>query len=181
MRRWLRAHPPEVTRVKPEDLDWDGEFVSDTGKLHGVPPLPRGYTPRDKAMRQLQQRLGDLDKLQTPAPPLALTGFGGAGKSTLANAFARYAVQRKKNPYRSVWWVSVANDEEFIGGLRQLAKDIGMPNAWDAPAQEVENHVRRRFNPPRPGWWCWTTPRATPRRCIAIKTCCGCARAATCW
>lgn len=83
--------------------------------------LPAVIRGRAEAMRRLQRFL------RVPAGgPAILAGMGGAGKSTVAAAFARAqgrAVIARRGRY--VWWVSAADLSSLTGGLVTVAHHLG--------------------------------------------------------
>ncbi|MEV7193764.1 hypothetical protein AB0N81_18450 [Streptomyces sp. NPDC093510] len=82
-----------------------------------LPPRVRG---RDGLLAELREELtGDRDRIQV------LHGLGGCGKTTVALGLARLA----KDLGHQVFWLSAATQDSLLTGMRQVARDLGVPEA----------------------------------------------------
>ena len=103
----------------------------DTGTVVGLPvAVPTGELP--KVVRGRDEMIQQLHKsLRKPGQgPAVLTGVGGAGKSTVAIAFAEMCRRRTfGRQHRDVWWVSAADESSLIGAVVTIARQLGAGQA----------------------------------------------------
>jgi tetratricopeptide (TPR) repeat protein len=92
--------------------------------------VPTGQLPRVVRGRdQLLERLHRLERSSARGPAV-LTGVGGAGKSTIAAAFAETGQRVRFGRRRCyVWWVSAADLSSLTGGLVTVARQLGASEA----------------------------------------------------
>ncbi|AZM56430.1 hypothetical protein DMA15_30815 [Streptomyces sp. WAC 01529] len=96
-----------------------------------LPPRVRG---RDGLMAELQRALtADRDRIQV------LYGLGDCGKTTVALGLARLA----KDQGHQVFWLSAATRDSLVTGMRQVARDLGVPEprieeAWSGRASATD-------------------------------------------
>jgi tetratricopeptide (TPR) repeat protein len=101
------------------------------GTVAGLPvAVPAGQLP--SVIRGRSELMGHLRRSTRAraSAPVILAGMGGAGKSTVAAAFAetqgRAGHARRR---RYVWWVSAADVSSFTGGLVTVARQLGAAKA----------------------------------------------------
>ncbi|MBW5426195.1 hypothetical protein GKQ77_32355, partial [Streptomyces sp. BG9H] len=96
-----------------------------------LPPRVRG---RDGLLADLHRALtADRDRIQV------LYGLGGCGKTTVALGLARLA----KDEGHQVFWLSAATRDSLVTGMRQVARDLGVPEprveeAWSGRASAMD-------------------------------------------
>ncbi len=92
--------------------------------------VPTGQLPQ--VVRGRDQLLGQLHRLRRASArgPAVLAGVGGAGKSTIAAAFAEGCQRARLGQRRRyVWWVSAADLSSLTGGLVSVAGQLGASEA----------------------------------------------------
>jgi tetratricopeptide (TPR) repeat protein len=104
---------------------------SAAGSITGLSvAVPTGQLPR--VVRGRDQLLGRLHRLARVSArgPAVLAGVGGAGKSTIAAAFAEAGQSsRFGRRRRYVWWVSASDLSSLTGGLVAVAQQLGASEA----------------------------------------------------
>ena len=104
---------------------------SAAGSITGLPvAVPTGQLP--VVVRGRAGLMGQLRRLlRAPmSGPAILAGMGGAGKSTVAAAFADAGARLRFGRWRRyVWWVSAADLSSLTGGLVTVARQLGASRA----------------------------------------------------
>ncbi len=107
-----------------------------------VPPVPRHFAHRDTVLERLASRARPAHGPLTQA----LTGMGGAGKTSVA---AAYAWQRRAD-CAVVWWIRAETPASLIHDFAELATRAGLPSPEGAePATRAE--AARDWLAQRPG------------------------------
>jgi hypothetical protein len=95
--------------------------------------LPAEVLGRDDLLAELDRGLDRRARKQTNGV-WVLAGMGGVGKSTVA---LRLAVQARTRG-RQVWWVNAANADSLRGGVLEILRQIGAPEAVARVVREGE-------------------------------------------
>jgi tetratricopeptide (TPR) repeat protein len=98
---------------------------SEIGKLVNVPPLPEAFVLREKPFKAAQEaiRADSINPVIVSAPPraVAVYGYGGIGKSTLAAALAANCDIRRRYT-DGVIWLPIGQEPNIVS--RQI--DLGL-------------------------------------------------------
>jgi tetratricopeptide (TPR) repeat protein len=92
----------------------------------GVPPRYLNFTGRGLLLEYIRESLERLTK--ATLVPQALHGFGGVGKSLLANEYA----YRYQEEYDLVWWIPSEDERSIRRSLVSLARRLRLPESADA-------------------------------------------------
>ncbi|MFV2085575.1 FxSxx-COOH system tetratricopeptide repeat protein [Micromonospora sp. LOL_021] len=90
--------------------------------ISNIPPRNANFTGRAELLAILHSRLGSGT---TAVLPEAIHGFGGVGKSQLANEY----VHRYQNDYDIVWWIPAERPAQIRSALVELAQRLNLPVA----------------------------------------------------
>ena len=100
-----------------------------------LPPLPTLLIGRHKARDELYA------KLQTPSPVIAIQGWPGVGKSTIAALLAHDPAIRMQYPDGSLW-VSLGENPNLLAELSKWAKALGIPlRGSTLQAEDLSNKI----------------------------------------
>lgn len=123
---WARLHEAARNAEKQwRQAAQPFETPDDTRSVPGIfsirPPI--GDLPaRVRGRDELLDFLGGLLAMPRPAIQV-LHGLGGCGKTTVALEFARHA----RESGHAVFWVSAHQRDRLIVGMREIAREIGVP------------------------------------------------------
>ncbi|MFF0390011.1 FxSxx-COOH system tetratricopeptide repeat protein [Kitasatospora sp. NPDC004615] len=106
-----------------------------------APPKNLSFTGRDNVLAELHARLVEGTTALVAAPPQALQGLGGVGKTQLALEYAH----RYKAYYDLIWWIDAEQTELITSALAELARLIRLPvgDDVDKAAEAVRDALRR--------------------------------------
>lgn len=110
----------------------EGEAGSSGGLPVEVPlgRLPAEVRGRDALLAEMLRPL--TRKLRRPGMAWVLAGMGGLGKSTVALSVARTA---RAKGWR-VWWVTATDTTSLTGGMLEVLRQLGAPEAVTQPVRE---------------------------------------------
>jgi len=100
-------------------------------------PFPRNpfFTGREAQLEQLRQYLQVTGSVAL-TQPVSVSGLGGIGKTQLA---LEYAYRWYPEVYRTVLWVSAADEQALQAGYDELAHRLKLPGRYE---QEVKTRIQ---------------------------------------
>ncbi len=94
-------------------------------------------TGRNDEINKLNEVFSGVPLKDARARRHAICGEAGMGKSVLARQVAEQAVQH----YQLCWWVDAADEVKIRFGMRELARQLGIPSAFMAAESEGDNET----------------------------------------
>ncbi|GAA2868154.1 hypothetical protein Acy02nite_09290 [Actinoplanes cyaneus] len=122
-------------------------FPFEPARVWRAPARNPGFTGRDATLEVLREQL-NASTAQTG--PVVLQGIGGVGKTQIAVEY----VHRFNADYDIVWWISADQPALVVTALSDLARELGLPLAGSARADEEAAAVLEalRLGTPSPKW-----------------------------
>ncbi len=131
---------------------WLRPPFSDTGAVASAADTLPVAAPFGRLPAEVRGRDGLLAELRRPLSRMprqagrtwVLAGMGGLGKSTVALAVARVARARGWR----VWWVTAADAASLTGGMLEVLRELGAPDAVTAGAGGCADRAGARVGVP---------------------------------
>ena len=129
-----------AARAAASSPPWLRPPASDTGAAASAADALPVAAPLGRLPTEVRGRDGLLAELRRPLSRVprqagrtwVIAGMGGLGKSTVALAVARAARARGWR----VWWVTAADTASLTGGMLEVLRELGAPDAVTVPVRE---------------------------------------------